>query len=307
MRADERPRWRREYRAEGEPMTPTDRYVTIDGLRTRLRESGPADARTIAYFHIYSGLSEETDEFAELIADRYRFVAIDARGHGHTEWGPPDAYTPDRYLADALAALDAIGSAPVVVMGSSFGAATALRLATHHSDRVSALIMDDQPPEFPAAESRDALAKSAERQRTLRFADLDEVVAWAQKLRRRHFNWQITDEQARRWAEAATQPASDGAAEGSTLRFRNDPDSMACMVQFCGTPESNLRGDFATVGVPTLVARRVGAGASLDGPIWDELRALNPRARYETFEGAGHPVVFTKPRELAEVVRDFLG
>ena len=52
--------------------------------------------------------------------------------------------------------------------------------------------------------------------------------------------------------------------------------------------------------------RRLGAGASLDGPIWDELRALNPRARYESFEGAGHPVVFTKPPELAAVVRDFL-
>jgi pimeloyl-ACP methyl ester carboxylesterase len=288
-------------------MTPTDRYVTIDGLRTRLRESGPADARTIAYFHIYSGLSEETDEFAGLVADRYRFVAVDARGHGHTEWGPPDGYTPDRYLADALAALDAIGGAPVVVMGSSFGAATALRIAAHHAQRVSALIIDDQPPEFPSAESKDALEKSAERQRELRFADLDEVVAWAQKLRRRHFNWQITDQQARRWAEAATQPAGDGPAEGSALRFRNDPDSMACMAQFCGTPQANLRDDFASIGVPTLVARRDGAGAALDGPIWDELHALNPRARYETFEGAGHPVVFTRPRELAAVVRDFLG
>ena len=288
-------------------MMPTDRYVTIDGLRTRLRESGPADARTIAYFHIYSGLSEETDEFAELVADRYRFVAVDARGHGHTEWGPPDGYTPDRYLADALGALAAIGSAPVVVMGSSFGAATALRLATHHAERVSALIMDDQPPEFPAAGSKDALEKSAQRQRELRFADLDEVVAWAQKLRRRHFNWQITDEKARVWAEAATLPAGNGPADEGALRFRNDPDSLACMAQFCGTPEADLRGDFAAVAAPTLVARRVGAGASLDGPVWDELRALNPGARYETFEGAGHPVVFTKPRELAEVVRDFLG
>lgn len=283
-------------------MTPTDRYITIDGLSTRLRESGAADARTIAYFHIYSGLSEETDEFAELIADRYRFVAIDARGHGHTEWGPPNAYTPQRYFEDAIAALDAIGSAPVVVMGSSFGAATALRIAARHPGRVSALIMDDQPPEFPSGESKDALEKSAQRQRALRFTDLDQVVAWAQKLRRRHFNWQITDEKARLWAEAATM-----SAEGATLRFRNDPDSMACMAQFCGTPESNLRRDFAAVAAPTLVARRLGTGASLDGPLWDELQGLNPRARYESFEGAGHPVVFTKPRELADVVSDFLG
>ena len=283
-------------------MTPTDRYVTIDGIRTRLRESGSADARTIAYFHIYSGLSEETDEFAELIAGRYRFVAVDARGHGHTEWGPPDGYTPERYFDDAIATLDEIGGGPVVVMGSSFGATTALRIAARQPERVSALIMDDQPPEFPSSGSKDALEKSAERQRALRFANLDEVVVWAQKLRRRHFNWQITDEKARRWAEAATMPA-----EGSALRFRNDPDSMACMATFCGLPESDLRADFSSLTVPTLVARRLGAGASLDGPLWEELQALNPRARYESFEGAGHPVVFTKPRELAEVVRDFLG
>ncbi len=287
-------------------MTPTDRYVTIDSLRTRLRESGPSDARTIVYFHIYSGLSEETDEFAELVSNRYHFVAVDARGHGHTEWGPPDSYTPDRYLADALAVLDLIGNAPVVVMGSSFGAATALRIAAHHTERVSALIMDDQPPEFPAAGSKDALEKSAQRQRELRFTNIDEVVAWAQKLRRRHFNWQITDEKAHRWAEAATMPLRDQTQASSPLRFRNDPNSLACMAQFCGTPQADLRDDFAVVNTPTLVARRVGAGASLDGPIWDELHTLNPRARYETVEGAGHPVIFTKPQELAEIVCDFL-
>ncbi len=71
-----------------------------------------------------------------------RVVALDQRGHGDSErpGGPYDGAT---VVADALTALDALGLSRVVVVGHSWGASTALRLAATAPERVLAVVAVD--------------------------------------------------------------------------------------------------------------------------------------------------------------------
>ncbi|GAA2988375.1 hypothetical protein GCM10017559_05280 [Streptosporangium longisporum] len=73
-------------------------------------------------------------------------VATDARGHGDS--GLPDGPVgPERHAADQALVLDDLGvTEPVVVIGHSMGALTALTLAATRPELVAALVLEDPPP-----------------------------------------------------------------------------------------------------------------------------------------------------------------
>ena len=69
-------------------------------------------------------------------------LALDQRGHGESE-RPDGPYDGATVVADALTALDAVGLSRVVVVGHSWGAWTALRLAATAPSRVLAVVCVD--------------------------------------------------------------------------------------------------------------------------------------------------------------------
>ena len=69
-------------------------------------------------------------------------LALDQRGHGDSD-RPEGPYDGDTVVADALTALDAVGLSRVVVVGHSWGAWTALRLAAAAPSRVLAVVCVD--------------------------------------------------------------------------------------------------------------------------------------------------------------------
>jgi pimeloyl-ACP methyl ester carboxylesterase len=71
-----------------------------------------------------------------------RVAALDQRGHGDSE-RPSGPYDGRTVVADALTALDALGLSRVVVVGHSWGASTALRLAATAPERVLAVVAVD--------------------------------------------------------------------------------------------------------------------------------------------------------------------
>lgn len=71
-------------------------------------------------------------------------VAYDARGHGRSDpaAGGPGAYTYTHLSSDLAAVLDAVaGDAPVVLLGISMGAHTAVRFALEQPERVGGLVL----------------------------------------------------------------------------------------------------------------------------------------------------------------------
>lgn len=74
--------------------------------------------------------------------DPVAVVALDQRGHGDSE-RPAGPYDGAAVVRDVLTALDALALSRVVVVGHSWGATTALRVATIAPGRVLACVMID--------------------------------------------------------------------------------------------------------------------------------------------------------------------
>jgi pimeloyl-ACP methyl ester carboxylesterase len=77
-----------------------------------------------------------------LLGRGWRVVGYDARGHGDsTPAADRDAYEYSDLARDLAAVLDSLGIERATVVGSSMGAATAVRFALDHPERVAALVL----------------------------------------------------------------------------------------------------------------------------------------------------------------------
>jgi pimeloyl-ACP methyl ester carboxylesterase len=71
-----------------------------------------------------------------------RFLAIDHRGHGKSDW-PATGYTLDDYLTDDIAVLEWLDVGSVVLAGAATGGNIALLLASERPDLIAALAVLD--------------------------------------------------------------------------------------------------------------------------------------------------------------------
>lgn len=83
------------------------------------------------------------------LANRYRLVCWDLRGHGESD-SPEDpaAYSHAATVADMAAILDACGIEQAVVAGLSLGGFMSLRFYLHAAERVRALMLFDTGPGY---------------------------------------------------------------------------------------------------------------------------------------------------------------
>lgn len=85
-------------------------------------------------------------EMAGLLADRYTVVTYDPRGHSRSMLdGEPEDVPVELHADDAARLLEAVGSEPAFVLGSSGGATIGLELVVRHGDKVKALVAHEPP------------------------------------------------------------------------------------------------------------------------------------------------------------------
>ena len=122
---------------------PLGRMLRIDGLDLHVVDiPAPPRAPIVLLIHGASGnLREPLAAFSESLRGRYRLVAIDRPGHGHSSRGGREMSDPGRQ-ADLIAeVLDRLGAAPAIVLGHSWGASVAAALAQRHPQAVSGLVL----------------------------------------------------------------------------------------------------------------------------------------------------------------------
>jgi esterase len=128
------------------PMTTArDRFVTINGLRLRVRDWG-GDGPPLLALHGGAAHAHWWDPVAPRLRRRVRVLALDWRGHGRSGWAHPPAYDPGDFAADLLGVIDALGLERVIVAGHSMGGQAALVFAARHPAALERLIVVDAKP-----------------------------------------------------------------------------------------------------------------------------------------------------------------
>lgn len=80
-------------------------------------------------------------KFAEELAPRWRVIALDQRGHGHSDHAK--SYMREDYLGDLAALFAHLKIDKAVLLGNSLGGVNAYQFAARHPERVKALIIED--------------------------------------------------------------------------------------------------------------------------------------------------------------------
>jgi 3-oxoadipate enol-lactonase len=101
------------------------------------RADGPPDGSPLVLLNSIGTTTEMWTPCVAPLAERFRVIRIDTRGHGASEPSPPGApCTIDDLGRDVLDVLDDLGLGAAHLAGVSLGAMTAMWLAIHHPQRV---------------------------------------------------------------------------------------------------------------------------------------------------------------------------
>lgn len=278
-------------------------YAAAVAAPRRAREPGPGggaepggagrggDGRpAVLLLHGMLGRASHWAETARRLAPRYRTIALDQRGHGHSG-RPQGPSAPEAYAADAAAVVEQLGLGPVSVVGHGTGALTAWQLAAHRPDLVAAVVIC----EMRAAAPGEALRQVWEE--------------WAR-------SWPVpfaTLADARRWF-AERDPFADapsparGEFFAEVMAEEDDGWRPRFAAQLPGPGDPWIRDahwdELAGVGCPALVVR--GLDGQLGRAEAHEMVRVLPQGRYAEVPDAGHLVPWDRPDAWCAVVEEFL-
>lgn len=284
---------------------PGSTYTELPGGRLHSLQWGMGP--TLIFLHATGMCARVYLELLEPLADRFRLVAIDARGHGLTELPADPRHIPHDwkpYRADLVALVAALGGGPVRLAGHSFGATVAFEAAATTPGLASSVVLID-PPFIPFAH--------AGSYRTVRDADglpLNPMADQAAR-RRGHFDSRAAVRAAYRgrgvfsgWPDRALDDYLDGGLVPDGSESEEGGVRLACAPaweasSFRGVSTS-FESSLKAIDVPfTLVAASDGSTVP---PEEEALMRLHPCARVHRITGTGHFLPVTHP----DLVRPFL-
>jgi pimeloyl-ACP methyl ester carboxylesterase len=229
---------------------------------------------------------------ARRLTTRARVLALDQRGHGHSEKPADGPFDRDAFVADAEAAVEQLGLAPVVLIGHAMGALTAWQLAARRPDLVRAVVICDMRAAAlgtrSRAEWRQWLASwplpFASRERARRwFAEEDPALPAPRPVRGDFFAAVMTETDDG-WRPAFSRRQMLAAREGWVRDAHWD--------------------ELALVRCPALVVR--GLDGELGRAEAQEMVRVLPRGRYADIPDAGHLAHLERPDAWREIVDSFL-
>jgi pimeloyl-ACP methyl ester carboxylesterase len=287
-----------------------DRRRDVDalGLRIAVHEWGAVDAPPMMVAHGGMDFAGTLDVFAPMLADAgWRVVSWDHRGHGDSEHAAMYSWESD--LRDALVVFDSVSAQAMPVVGHSKGGSLMLQLANAAPHRFSHLVNLDGLP------SRRSFPDVSDHQRTKLLTQ--ELTGWLDNRRRlgdtqrkpgtieelAERRARMNPRLSREWLEYLVPIGATRDEDG--WRWKIDP-----ALRFGGfgpwRPEWSMMR-LPDIGMPVLAV----LGQEADPMGWgtlpeDVLSHLPPGGRFVHLAGAGHFVHIERPREVADLVLEFL-
>lgn len=287
-----------------------DRFWNVDshGLSIATYQWGDDDGRPLLLAHGGFDFAGTMDGFAPLLAaEGWRVISWDQRGHGDSEHAALYNWEADQ--RDAVAVLDTVSTGPLPFVGHSKGGGVLMALAEARPDRLSAMVNLDGLPSaraVPDVSDRERrrlmaaeLAQRLDYRRTAhtgqrRPGTLEELAARRQKMNPRL---------AIEWLEYLVPIGASESDDG--WRWKLDPS-----MRFGGF--GPYRPEWGLARLPGLRVPFMGVlGLEEDAMSWgtepeDVLHWLPRGHSFHTLEGVGHFVHIERPREVADLVLEFL-
>lgn len=252
--------------------------VQVNGTELYYEERGAGPV--LLFHHGHTGSHETWAGVVPAFADRYRCIAMDARGAGDSA-RPDGGYTIPQLAADVVGVLDTLGVERCTFIGHSLGGGVGMWLGLEHAVRLDRLVLvapigaDGYAADAAAVERARALRASGDREQMLR----ERRAGFARSER--------FDEASARAAIERSLSASEGHVEGFRVAMS----------------ELRLGERLAELDVPTLMI--AGAADSLCAAnVQDALRLGN--GTLHVFSRAGHSPQHEQPDEFNAVLSDFL-
>jgi len=234
------------------------------------------------------------------LARRFRVITFDPRGNGLSDRPTSaEAYAETEYAADALAVMDATGTARAVLVSLSMGAQRALLVASDHPERVSgAVFIGAALPLAATIPGREPVSQCLE--------PLDTDEGWAKYnshyWRRDHRGF-LEFFFGECFSEAySTKPVDDTVAWG----LETDPESLILSELAPGLRDrDDVLARAARVSCPVLVIH--GSDDRIRPRAHGQELADATGGTLVTIEGAGHIPNVRDPVQVNLLLREFIG
>jgi pimeloyl-ACP methyl ester carboxylesterase len=120
---------------------PTGQFIEVDGVRLHYIDRGQGEP--VVLLHGNGTMAEDFDlsGVLELAAGRYRVIAFDRPGYGHSTRPRGRLWTPDAQAKVLHAALVRLGVERPIVVGHSWGTLVALALGLRYPEDVKSLVL----------------------------------------------------------------------------------------------------------------------------------------------------------------------
>jgi lipase len=252
-------------------------------MRLHVYEWGDPSAPVLVCLHGVTSHGGRFVTLAERLSARYRVLAPDLRGHGHSGYEPP--WSIDAHLEDLLETIDA-GQA--VWLGHSYGGRLVAELAARQPERVERIILLD-----PALQvlPHVALDMAEQEREDASYASVEEAVAMRYELGRVLLA-------AREVVEAADAIHMDAGPDGR-LRYRYCKSAVVTAWSDMATPAP------APALIPTLIVLGEQSWLMLDEQVAAYNAALGDLVEIVKVPG-GHTVYWDAFEETAEALDVFL-
>lgn len=239
--------------------------------------SGPAGAPALVLANSLGAALAMWDGQARRLAERFRLIRFDARGHGNSPV-PPGPYAIDDFGRDVVALLDHLGIARASVAGISLGGMTALWLGIHAPERIDKLV--------PTCTS----------------AKLGPPEMWAERARlvREQGTGAVAEAVAERWVTDALADRRP-ALQAMIAAMPADGYAASC----AAIERMDLLPRLHEITAPTLVisARQDQSTPPEHG---ERIAAAIPGARLEVLDGAAHLANLERGDDVVRLITEHL-
>jgi esterase len=275
------------------PMEPTSKFVTLNGLKLHYLEFGEAANPAIVCIHGLTRSAHDFDALAPHLAAKYRVLSLDVRGRGDSDWGPPDRYNIATYAADLAALLDHLELGRVSLIGTSMGGRISILFAGNHPERVEKLVLNDIGPALnPEASARiNQWVAGA----PLEFASLDDAL---EHYRAVQFGPADADFAAMlKWL---VKPSA-----GGRLTWKMDPAIRKPPPGVSTVLPVGFWAEYEKITAPILIVRGAISTVLMPETV-QRMCQLSPKAKVVEVPGVGHAPSLIEPEAL-HALRAFFG